>query len=680
MIMQSEEVPLDTNLETSNFNIEMNGTMFSMLSKNVYNDIILAPIREWSTNAVDACIAAGTDIKFDVHLPTVEESTFSVRDYGTGLTDEEVTTLFATFGASTKRNSNKFNGTFGIGRMSGLAYTNQFTIETFVDKSHTTYLVTTKDSIPQMIKLGSTFTEEPNGLKLSLAVDPLDTKKFKSKAEFLYKFFSHKPTVNLKLNMEIEKNVEGKDWYLNADQAQYYKSDSYAVMGNVPYRINRYETNFPHGYVINVPLGKLSITPGRESLNYDSATKNTLKEYKETIEKETAQVIVKSINNIPKNSYKDISLYNKSIIGKHFSNTVKDSVRSSSTILNLHDKFYLNNYSLCFELSHTINSNIELKTKAPYESRFKAGYRVSIDDSNIFMIMDTRTKASLAAEAYLKEVKESQEDTGNYRTVVALTMPNFSKANLDNFKEEAKQLLADIGITKYKFSSDYVSDKKGSTAVKAFKPIGISLNHSFNTLSTYKLSKLGSEYKKAVYVPVSGSVVEDKDQKVVAYIKALKLYEALTNKPATTTVLGVNKTYLKDAENMSNFITLFDYVEELFDGTTMPVNVPVNQEVSTNLYRNLDYVMGKQSWLTMTWPEDINEYYTKVKEFYKQYPHTYKAATCKVLNSFFKLNIVKPSTEHTAINLNAKYPLVNRLLDYNCTLAEMNHYIELLEK
>lgn len=113
MIMQTGGDTLNTNMETNNFSIEMNSTMFSMLSKNVYNDVILAPMREWSTNAIDACLVAGTTPEFDVHLPTLSKPQFSVRDYGTGLTGEDICTLFATFGASTKRMSNKLNGTFG---------------------------------------------------------------------------------------------------------------------------------------------------------------------------------------------------------------------------------------------------------------------------------------------------------------------------------------------------------------------------------------------------------------------------------------------------------------------------------------------------------------------------------------------------------------------------------------
>ena len=70
-------------------------------------------IREWSTNAIDACISAGVTPHFDVQLPTASDPTFAVRDYGTGLAPEDIVGLFSNLGASTKRNSDMYNGTLG---------------------------------------------------------------------------------------------------------------------------------------------------------------------------------------------------------------------------------------------------------------------------------------------------------------------------------------------------------------------------------------------------------------------------------------------------------------------------------------------------------------------------------------------------------------------------------------
>ena len=116
MIQQEYKNNVDTisgEVQTTGFSIEINESMFQMLTSNVYNDPILANIREWSTNACDACLAADKEVKFEVHLPTLQEPMFSVRDYGTGLAPEDIIGLFSNLGASTKRDSNKYNGTLG---------------------------------------------------------------------------------------------------------------------------------------------------------------------------------------------------------------------------------------------------------------------------------------------------------------------------------------------------------------------------------------------------------------------------------------------------------------------------------------------------------------------------------------------------------------------------------------
>ena len=113
MIQSHQDSALEDNVEFNKCKIEANASMFSMITSKLYNNTILAPIREWSTNAIDACIAANKPVKFDVTLPTLENPVFAVRDYGSGLSEEDINTLFSTLGASTKRNSNVYNGTFG---------------------------------------------------------------------------------------------------------------------------------------------------------------------------------------------------------------------------------------------------------------------------------------------------------------------------------------------------------------------------------------------------------------------------------------------------------------------------------------------------------------------------------------------------------------------------------------
>jgi hypothetical protein len=231
MIVEKSKDTAAGNVQMQNFSIEMNATMFNMLSKNVYTDIIAAPIRELSTNAIDACIAAEKTPKFDVHLPTMLEPHFSVRDYGQGLSEGDLLGLYSTFGASTKRESNDFNGVFGIGRMSCLAYATSFEVTSYLNGMKYSYLVTTDEGIPQMVKFGEALTTEPNGLCVSFNVKPSDTSTFSHKAKNIYKYFDVKPNTNTQLDLTIDKSLEGDGWYIDNS----YSYSATLVMGNVAY-------------------------------------------------------------------------------------------------------------------------------------------------------------------------------------------------------------------------------------------------------------------------------------------------------------------------------------------------------------------------------------------------------------------------------------------------------------
>ena len=253
---------------TGSFTLEANAHVFKMLTSNVYNDTILAGIRELSTNAVDAGLLIGSTDPFDVQLPTVASPTFAVRDFGPGLSELDLTTLYTTMGASTKRDSNAYNGCFGIGKLAPLAYTSSFTVESFHAGTHYSYLISTKDGIPCYLKLSESPSSEPSGLRISYAVDARDISKFVEKATFLYRFFETRPTCNLELSYS-EPVLANSNWALYPDLGY----NTYVVMANVPYRL----TGTPiKGCVVTIPTGSVSITPGRETLTYDSTTEHYL--------------------------------------------------------------------------------------------------------------------------------------------------------------------------------------------------------------------------------------------------------------------------------------------------------------------------------------------------------------------------------------------------------------------
>jgi hypothetical protein len=88
----------------------------NILRDKLYSNKILAVVREYSTNAQDAHAEAGKkDVPIRVTLPGPLDPTFRVRDFGPGLSEEDIRTVYALYGASTKRNSNEVVGQLGLG-------------------------------------------------------------------------------------------------------------------------------------------------------------------------------------------------------------------------------------------------------------------------------------------------------------------------------------------------------------------------------------------------------------------------------------------------------------------------------------------------------------------------------------------------------------------------------------
>lgn len=106
------------------FTIETNGIMVKALTSRLYAHPISSIVRELASNALDAC----PDVPMEINIPTYLTPYFSVRDYGPGISPDDMATIFTHFGSSTKRKTNTQIGGFGLGAKSPFAIVNSFTI------------------------------------------------------------------------------------------------------------------------------------------------------------------------------------------------------------------------------------------------------------------------------------------------------------------------------------------------------------------------------------------------------------------------------------------------------------------------------------------------------------------------------------------------------------------------
>ena len=78
------------------------------LLRNNYSNPSLAVVREITANALDANIEARAKRRVEVTIPTRMNPNFCVRDFGSGLSQEDVFGLYSKYGKSTKRTPNAY--------------------------------------------------------------------------------------------------------------------------------------------------------------------------------------------------------------------------------------------------------------------------------------------------------------------------------------------------------------------------------------------------------------------------------------------------------------------------------------------------------------------------------------------------------------------------------------------
>ena len=279
---------------TTRFTIEATHQSFSVLSSTIYEDKIKAPIRELSTNAYDAHVEAGcANRPFSVHLPNALDPEFRVRDYGISMSHDQIMTLYTTYFASNKRETNELNGCLGLGSKSPFAYTSQFWVTAYKDGKKRHYVATADVDGPRFDQYPTCDTDEDDGFEVGFTVKEDDFGRFRDTAEEVYKYFKTQPDVAgvdfEHLEPEKEK-VAGKFWkYIGKH------SNSVAIMGNIGYPIdssyfedesggywekrkNKYCQILYSGIQIDFEIGELSMTASREGLEYTDEVIQAIKD------------------------------------------------------------------------------------------------------------------------------------------------------------------------------------------------------------------------------------------------------------------------------------------------------------------------------------------------------------------------------------------------------------------
>jgi hypothetical protein len=281
--------------------------LINLVTDRIYKDKQAAIIREYSTNAWDAHIEAKLPISdIIVTLPTLKEPTLRIRDFGAGLTTEQVANVYCILGESTKRGSNEFNGQLGLGCKSGFGYGDSFIVTSFVNGEKFVYNIIKGDDHKEgevlLMSKCPLAPEDRTGIEVAIPIKTGDLEAIQTKASNFFKHWEVLPTIHnmipevhakmMKWRSEVPF-LSGEGWTIRPRSDHFSGSAiCVALMGQVAYPIDWgmlsaklaitaqkrifLEILRSNDVVLSFPIGSLKFLPNREELEYTDTTYKNL--------------------------------------------------------------------------------------------------------------------------------------------------------------------------------------------------------------------------------------------------------------------------------------------------------------------------------------------------------------------------------------------------------------------
>ena len=707
--------------EIGEFRIRNSAKAFSILSSGLYANKIRAVVRELSCNAVDSHAAAGKqDTPFDVHLPNSLEPHFSIRDYGTGLSHEQVTNIYTTYFESTKTASNQFIGPLGLGSKSPFSYTDNFTVTAIQNGRKGIYTAVINESgVPSIAQMLEEATDEPAGVEVKFAVnDRYDFDKFAHEAAIVYKFFALRPVVSGNSNFRFaDTEYESRDIVPGVHSYKGGRS-SVAIMGNIAYPVDIPQADqsiaqdvralLGCGLEMHFAIGELDFQASREGLSYIPSTIAAIKSKLEQLNAALTVVIAKEADAIANLWDRAVFLYKKK---EHKLWTAAVAKYAQDTTLSTYDNKQYNrlarfdfkvtdlaaNYNIVIrQLIQTRHNKVVGTGKSSTEyadnhAKDANGHyitwqewHVQVDDTSHFIINDLKTGAAERARYHYKEtgcdvysrviwILEKADKTKDMDTAAFFAAiqepPTARRFAASELKQRDRETLGrNISILKLekRGGSGYRRDEQdmvwrdaGDTSKFADK------NMLGNPIIYY-------------YVPLSGFTMQSSK----GYNSGKELYEDVKALPGLFNgdIYGVRKMDIEDIKKRKNWINFEDHISAVLNGKD--VSKLLMSLVKANL-DNRDILEFSKDVLNDI---DANSPYAKLILEFKgidkftgnQYnmKHLFQkfAPTANLSPDALILKYQKQLDE-----VNRRYPLLSNLSTYRTKASDIAEYVSMID-
>jgi hypothetical protein len=320
ILSQKSEDEVISSLESSSFEISAQnvGLLFSTISEGLYSNPISSIVREITSNAVDATTEAG---KVDPVIVELNKDTsgyyLKIQDFGVGISEERIENTYKKLFESTKRQSNDYIGAYGIGRFSIFSYTNSYYLTTVYDGYKYEYQLFLNNSIPDIILLDKSETDESNGTSVKIPVEVKDLYNFSNAIRQTLLYFNNVYVVDCVVEFNNEEfKIYRERNYLHNPLSKH--TELHLSVGGVYYPIDWYsidEKNINLNVAIELPNGSVDTTRSRENIRYTEATTKIVKEavckFREYIENKYSEV--KENIDLETTDYKTLGYVGKNI-------------------------------------------------------------------------------------------------------------------------------------------------------------------------------------------------------------------------------------------------------------------------------------------------------------------------------------------------------------------------------
>ena len=703
--------------EIGEFRIRNSAKAFSILSSGLYANKIRAVIRELSCNAVDSHAAAGKqDTPFDVHLPNTLSPHFSIRDYGTGLSHEQVTNIYTTYFESTKTSSNQFIGALGLGSKSPFSYTDNFTVTAIQNGRKGIYTAFINEAgVPSIAQMMEEATDEPAGVEVKFSVnDRYDFDKFRQEARHVYRYFSLKPVVNGNndfvfdlIDYESRDIIPGVHSYKNEG-----RRGSVAVMGNIAYPIEIPAADqsidqdvrnlLTCGLEMHFAIGELDFQASREGLSYIPSTIAAIKVKLEQLNAALTVVIAQEADAIKNLWDRAVFLFKKkehrlwtAAVNQYAVDTNLPTYNakqySHMTRFDFKVEDLAANYNIVIRQLHqhrgskTVTNGKSTTEYAPNHAKDANGHyitwqewRVQVDADSHFIINDLKTGAAERARYHYKEAgcnvysrviwildkadKTKAMDTAAFFAAIQ-EPPTARRFAASTLKQRERETLGrNISILKL--------EKRGGGGYRRNDDDMVWRDAG----DTSKFVDTQTYY----YVPLCGFTM----QSAKGYQSGKELYEDVKSLSGlfNGNIYGVRKMDIEDIKKRKNWVNFEDHITALLNGKD--VSKLLMSLVKANLDRR-DILEFSKDVLDDI---DANSPYAKlILEFKGIDKFTGNQYNMKNLFRKFAPNanlspdalIVKYQTQLDSVN--CRYPLLKSLSTYRVEASDIAEYVSLID-